>query len=128
MSKGGMMRIRFELGMIMLACSSLLLAIFSVLQVSAAPSGTTYYVDPAGSNANACTSPGASACKTIAGALGKAANGDSIVVAASTYHEHLTINKNVSVNGAGAAGTIVDGGKTQRADGHPRPRSSPSPI
>jgi len=62
-----------------------------------------------GADNNDCltvTSP----CATIGGAIGKAYAGDKITVAAGTYAEHLTINKDLTVSGAGAGQTIIDGG------------------
>ena len=45
---------------------------------------TTYYVATTGNDANSCTTTGAP-CATINGAIGKAANGDTIKVAVGTY-------------------------------------------
>ena len=55
----------------------------------------TYYVDPAGSDSNACTASGASACATLTGALGKLPrninHAVTINIAAGTYVENPTI-------------------------------------
>ena len=98
------------------AAGLLLVLTLAALPASASPAGTTYYVDPGGSNAHSCIAPGAAtACQTIGGALGKAAiSGDAIVVAAGTYHEHLNVDKSVTVTGAGANSTILDGSATDR--------------
>jgi nitrous oxidase accessory protein NosD len=70
---------------------------------------TTRYVNGgSGSNANSCTSS-STACKTIGHAISLAASGDSIMVAAATYTENLTLAKNVKVIGSTTA-TIIDGG------------------
>jgi putative Ig domain-containing protein len=75
---------------------------------------TSWFVAPApaGNNANNCTSA-ATPCATITGVTAKAvADGDTITVAAGTYNEHPTIAKAVTINGAGAASTIINGGGT----------------
>lgn len=91
-----------------------LLVALLVLPAAAAPASTTYFVGPGGSDGNICTSLG-TRCLTIGGALGKAAAaGDTIVVAAGTYPEHLTVNKSVTINGAGAPTTTVDGSSAGR--------------
>jgi hypothetical protein len=48
--------------------------------------------------------------KTIGHAISLASSGDSIMVAAATYTENLTIRINLKVIGAGASTTIIDGG------------------
>jgi hypothetical protein len=64
-------------------------------------SAVNYYVDPAGNDANLCTAPGAAACLTINGAIGKAAvSGDVIQVAAGTYTENVVLNKSINIEGA----------------------------
>lgn len=89
--------------------SLLLLALFFALAATALAS-TTWYVDGVhGSNANNCKAPG-SACKTIGHAIALASSGDSIMVAAATYTENLTIGISLNVLGAGASTTILDGG------------------
>ena len=62
---------------------------------------TDWYVDPTGNDANTCLAPGAAtACKTINGAIGKAAASDSIHVAAGTYNEQVAVNKTLTLLGA----------------------------
>jgi len=75
---------------------------------------TTWYVAEVGDDGNSCTSWGA-ACATIAGAVGKAIDGDTIEVAAGTYHEHdIEVYKQLTINGTGAS-TIVDADASGRA-------------
>src|SRR5690348_15273666 len=86
----------------------------SLLMAPAASAGT-FYVDPTGSNAGACTSPGAAACQTIAGALIKTRNdGDptnTINVAAGTYEERVTLDQanddGLTLVGAGSGATTI---------------------
>src|SRR5262245_59088993 len=63
-----------------------------------------WYVSPSGSDSADCLSP-ATACLTIGAALGKAGAGDTITIAAGTYLERLTVNKDVTLIGAGAKQT-----------------------
>ena len=83
-----------------------LMAIPSASQ--AAPTALTWYVAPTGNDGSDCLSPG-TACLTIQAALFKAAAGDTISVAAGVYVENLQILKNVTLQGADQATTIVDG-------------------
>jgi hypothetical protein len=74
----------------------------------------TWYVAPGGDDANDCLSP-ATACATIGAAVGKADNDDTIQIAAGTYQESgINIFKRLTLNGAAAAATIVDGGQNGR--------------
>jgi Zn-dependent metalloprotease len=63
---------------------------------------TTYYVATTGNDSNSCTAP-ASPCATINGAIGKAADGDTIKVAVGTYTgtgaEVVLVNKSVTLSG-----------------------------
>ncbi len=71
---------------------------------------SSWYVNAAtGSDSNNCQST-TTACKTIAGAMGKAASGDTIHIAAGTYAETLNVSKSLAFIGAGADQTIIDGG------------------
>ena len=76
----------------------------------AAPQGATLYVDVnSGNDTNDCLSP-VTACATIAGAVSKASDGDTILVAAGTYIENeIDVFVDVLISGAGPALTIVDG-------------------
>ncbi|MBE2198290.1 MAG: hypothetical protein IAE79_06740 [Anaerolinea sp.] len=74
----------------------------------------TWYVAPGGDDANDCLSP-AAACATIGAAVGIANDDDTIQIAAGTYAEsEITISKRLTLNGANAATTIVDGGNNGR--------------
>lgn len=85
-----------------------LLALFLALAPSAL--ATTWYVSGRrGRDSNTCKSA-ANACKTIGHAIGLAASGDTIAIAASTYRENLSINSSLTLAGAAPATTIVDGG------------------
>jgi len=54
--------------------------------------------------------PSGCAYTTIAGALAAASDGDKIVVGAGTYSGGFTINRSVSLLGAGAGKTTISGG------------------
>ena len=89
--------------------SSLFLLVPLVLS-STALAGTTWYVDGVnGSDSNDCKSP-QTACKTIGHAISLASSGDTAMIAAATYTENLTINLSLTIIGASAATTIIDGG------------------
>lgn len=101
-------------GSVMMAFFIFDLAGSSFHSALAAPSAVTWYVSPTGSDGNTCQTPGA-ACATIGAAVGKASNGDTIEIAAGTYTEHdVQISKQLTLNGAGADATFVDGGAAGR--------------
>jgi parallel beta-helix repeat protein len=80
----------------------------------AAPNAIWYVNAATGDDANSCQSTGA-ACQTIAAAVAKAANDDTIQIAAGTYLEHdIEIFDRLTLIGAGAGSTIVDGSNTGR--------------
>ncbi len=76
---------------------------------SSSHAATSRYVAVSGNDANNCLTP-ETACLTIAAAVSKAVPGESIIVGAGIYRENLTSNKRVTINGANARTTIVDGG------------------
>src|SRR5215469_15520385 len=88
------------------ACTAVLGAL--VLLTSPALAGTWYVNGKNGSNHNSCKTK-TSACATIGHAIALAASGDTIQIAAATYHENLSIPFNLTLNGAAAATTIVNG-------------------
>lgn len=91
------------------AFSSLFPVLFLTL-ASSAPASTTWYVNGvSGDDGDNCTSA-LTACKTITHAISRALSGDSIIVAAATYKENLTISKSLNVIGSSASTTIIDGG------------------
>ncbi len=72
---------------------------------SSAFAANIWYVEGVhGSDNNDCKSP-QSACKTIGHAISLASSGDSIMVAAATYKENLTIAFSLKVIGATASTT-----------------------
>jgi hypothetical protein len=75
-----------------------------------ASASSTWYVDGVnGSDSNNCKTR-LHACKTIGHAISLASSGDSIMVAAATYTENLTIPLSLNVIGSSAKTTIIDGG------------------
>jgi hypothetical protein len=92
--------------------TSLLLPALLLTQAGAAVASATWYVNGVtGSDSNNCTSS-QTACRTIGHAISRAASGDFIMVAASTYNENPTISISLEVIGSGAATAIIDGGGT----------------
>jgi hypothetical protein len=86
-----------------------LLVMFLTLTSTVQASNTWYADGVSGSDANDCqTAP--TACKTIGHAISLASSGASIIVAAATYTENLTIGFSLNVIGSGANTTIIDGG------------------
>ena len=87
----------------------LLLALFLALAPTIL-AGTTLYVNGvSGNDSNTCKSA-ETACNTIGHATAHAHSGDSIIVAAATYYENLTIRFSLNVIGSSASTTIIDGG------------------
>jgi len=88
--------------------TSFLLTAMLVGLASSAMASTTWYVNGmSGSDSNACTSA-TDACQTIGHAISLASSGDSIMVAAATYNENITISFSLKILGANASTTIID--------------------
>jgi hypothetical protein len=87
-----------------------ILALFLALSPTAM-AGTKWYVDDGvhGKDNSDCKAP-QTACKTIGHAISLASSSDFIMVAAATYKEHLTIGLSLTIVGADASTTILDGG------------------
>lgn len=87
--------------------------LFCLLMVpSSAAVAATWYVDGVnGDDGNTCKTK-FTACATIGHAIALAAAGDTLQIAAATYQENLSIPFNLTLNGAKAATTIVDGTQT----------------
>jgi hypothetical protein len=95
----------FPLRRFALLALGLLLAVVSLYRPGA-DAATTWHVSPTGGG-TACTQ--ANPCATIAQAISNATNGDTIEVAAGTYNQHsITVNKSLTINGAGANTTTVN--------------------
>jgi hypothetical protein len=85
-----------------------LVALFLALAPTALAS-SKWYVDGVNGNDNNDCKSRQTACKTIGHAISLASSGDSILVAAATYTENLTIGVSLKVVGSGAKTTIIDG-------------------
>ena len=91
-------------------CRNLLASALVLGHLPISLASTTLYVNGAsGSDTNNCISV-QTACKTIGHAISVASSGDSIIVAAATYIEHLAIGFSLNLIGSGASTTIIDGG------------------
>ncbi|MDQ5836998.1 MAG: hypothetical protein M3379_09490, partial [Acidobacteriota bacterium] len=82
------------------------LSLALVLLPPGAKAATVWHVTPG--STGACTQADPN-CGSIQAAVNAASAGDTIQVAAGTYVEHVTISKDLTISGAGAAQTIVDG-------------------
>ena len=81
-----------------------------LLSVAPAALASTWYVDGVnGDDTFDCKSK-TNACATIGHALSLSASGDSVMIAAATYQENISIPFNLQLIGAKAATTIIDGG------------------
>jgi parallel beta-helix repeat protein len=80
---------------------ALVCAAFIVLAAAGAAGavGKTRYVSPTGTDAGNCT---VSPCRTITYAVGQAADGNTVSVAAGTYGESVSVTKKLSLVGRGA--------------------------
>ncbi len=82
-----------------------------IMLCSPALAGTWYVNGVNGDNGNNCKTQ-ATACATIGRAISLAVPGDTILIAAATYQENLSIPFNLTLRGAKAATTIIDGTDT----------------
>ncbi|MDY7077577.1 MAG: tandem-95 repeat protein [Chloroflexota bacterium] len=90
----------------------LLLLVVALILVPAqiARAGGPWYVSPSGDDINNDCLSAATPCQTIAGAIGKVVDaGDTIIIASGTFTENLVITKTLTLQGAGAGSTSVDG-------------------
>ena len=93
---------------------SLPLVVLFLTLTSTVLASNTWYVDGVnGNDANDCQTA-LTACKTIGHAISLASSGGSIIVAAATYIENLTIGFSLNLIGSGANTTIIDGGSVNR--------------
>jgi hypothetical protein len=93
---------------------AVLFAVVLAALTSTAAASTTWYVNGlSGSNSNDCKFI-TTACKTIGHAISLAAAGDSVMIAAAVYNEHLRISQSLKLIGVGSTSTIVDGSGTAR--------------
>jgi predicted outer membrane repeat protein len=82
-----------------------------IMLASPALAGTWYVNGVNGDDGNNCKTQ-TTACATIGHAISLAASGDTIRIAAATYQENLSIPFKLTLNGAKAATTIIDGTNT----------------
>ncbi|MBL1127171.1 MAG: hypothetical protein HND44_01485 [Chloroflexi bacterium] len=91
----------------LLVCSAVL-PFWLMSTTLAAPQATTRYVATTGADSGNCSSP-ASPCATIQYAHDQAVAGDTIQIAAGTYVGNVVLNRSLTLEGANAETTIVDG-------------------
>ena len=100
---------RFLLGGVTMRKGSVVPVLGALIMLSSPALAGTLYVNGAnGDDGNDCKTK-ATACATIGHAISLAASGDTIQIAAATYQENLSIPFNLTLNGAKAATTIIDG-------------------
>jgi hypothetical protein len=87
----------------------LLLGLLLALNSVALARSTWYVNGVSGNDSNNCLSS-TSPCKTIGHAISLAAAGDTIRVGPATYTENLIVGSNLTLVGAAATTTIIDGG------------------
>jgi hypothetical protein len=90
------------------AAGTLIGALGLVVGPASALPVNTLYVSTTGTDTGACLTPSTS-CATVNYAIGQAVPGDTINVAAGTYHQTVAITKAIRVVGAGASHTTLNG-------------------
>jgi hypothetical protein len=95
------------------AAGLLLLSLLIAMAQAASASNVWLVNGVNGRDSDNCRLP-QTACKTIGHALSLASSGDFILVAPAIYTENLTVSFSVTVIGAGAGTTAIDGGGVGR--------------
>jgi hypothetical protein len=84
---------------------------------------TQWYVSLQGKDSNSCHTQ-LTPCRTIAGALKRAVEGDTVHIDAGVFSENLVVDKSITMVGAGIDQTLIDGGQQStvlRVDGEKYP-------
>jgi len=88
-----------------------------VLSLLASPipllAASTRYVSPSGADSGNCLNS-ATPCKTFTHAISQAVAGDTISAGVGTYTENVMVDRNLTLQGASASSTILDGGAAGR--------------
>ncbi|MBP7688534.1 MAG: hypothetical protein KA765_11520 [Thermoflexales bacterium] len=98
---------------LVLALAAIGFPLAALAQAAPTLSGGPFYVATTGNDSNDCLSP-ATACRSIGAAIGKAAGGCAILIAAGTYYEWLTLDKDLTLFGTDQAPAVIDGGSAGR--------------
>src|SRR5438128_6616473 len=81
-------------------------ALFAGAQAAGA-AGTTRYVAPGGSDTGSTCTSKTSPCQHVQYAVGVASAGDTVLLAAGTYVEQVTIGKSLTLQGAGVDQSVI---------------------
>src|SRR6266542_23059 len=88
-----------------------------VLSLLASPipllAASTRYVSPSGADSGNCLNS-ATPCKTFTHAISQAVAGDTISAGVGTYTDNVMVDRNLTLQGASASSTILDGGAAGR--------------
>jgi len=86
--------------------TTLLLLVSSFFILPTAAEAATRYVSPSGTDSGDCSTQ-ASACALPSYAISKADAGDTVQVGAGNYEDHISLDKNISVVGAGTDQVVI---------------------